>query len=196
MRTFLFLLLCSTAMHAQMKNLPEIPFNWYNSEMLNRDFKELKIKNRKAIIVHAGTSGMFESDNFSRYLIFYPDGDVQKVTATQELKPVITNYPLTEEQKKIYWDYLTRVLQSREIFADITKFMYMYKSREERNKDTTIILDGYSESFNIYQDNKLLYLPSDNSRTFIGKKTDGWEERVKIVKLVEDFKVIFGVIQN
>lgn len=193
MRPILFFLLSFTAMHSQIKDLPEIPFNWYGSTMLNRQFKELKIKDKKAIIVTAGKTGMYHSTT-QRYLVFYPDGIVRKIsTVSNERKSRIKDYPLTSEQQQYYREYLKKVLADKEVLADISKFSYIFKSKEEKQKHTTIVLDGYSDFFEIYQDEKLLHLTSDNSAHFIYKKAAGWEERVKIVELVKSFNEAFAI---
>lgn len=179
MKYLLLVLFCCTSAYAQRHKIPSIPFNM-PARNKSDYYDKLGIKDKNALIVKAGNSKEYRNGK-SNFLVYPNNGAVRKFTLNNKTDEV-QEIAVTAEQSETYWqflyDYFNSDLIDREKLFD--------------RKSTIITLDADSDFFVAYQNKKSYSLNSVASKTHIDAKSEGWEERVKLLNLIEDFQNVFS----
>jgi hypothetical protein len=176
MKYLLLILLCCTSAYAQQHKIPDVPFNSVLKKK-SEYFKTFDIKDRNALIVTAGTTGYREvTQNF---LVYSNKGPVRKFILTNRTE--VQEIAVTDEQQETYWQFLYNYFN-----GDLID-----REKLTGRKSTIVVLDGSWDYFIIYSKKKSYALNSHSSEVYINAKSDGWEERVKLLDLIKRFDEAF-----
>jgi len=164
---------------AQKQQLPEIPFNWYKGKTSSL-YKEHGIRDHNAIILNAGRRSAFGGGE-DKFLVYYRKGNVRKFVQNTEDWSV-KEVDVSAQEQTTYIQFLNDCVGKNWLDIDTGKLRF---------SGNIIVLDGPSDYFTIYQDNKELIFYSNASDSFIDSKVEGWEERQKLLELIAKFNAVF-----
>jgi len=175
MKHLLLILLCCASAYAQHK-IPDIPFN-VPVHKRSEYYKTFDIKDKSAIIVTAGNSGY--RNEKQHFLVYSNKGPVRKFIIE---RAEVQEISVTAEQSETYWQFLYSYFN-----ADL-----LDREKLSDRKSTIVVLDGSWDYFIVYSKKESYALNSHASETYIDAKSYGWEERVKLLKLIEEFQNVFS----
>lgn len=186
MKQLCFLILfLNSILYSQEFNVSKVPFNYYTGKKSDY-YKELKIKHKDAIIFTAGNT----SDKIEKFIVYNKNGSIEKLVLKKYTDSLIT-IPVSSDEAIMIKNFINDCIEKRWIYIDSEQVNTSKINADGSNKDGVIIIDGYDDYFNIYQNDKQLILSSYATHTFIENRYYGWQERQKLLNLIEKFNAIF-----
>ncbi|TNJ40880.1 hypothetical protein KFZ70_15025 [Tamlana fucoidanivorans] len=177
---------------SQNWQIPEIKWE-EKTETENNYVDLLKIKDRNSLIVKIGYSSYWIKGQNSEFIVYQNDGKVKRFVVYQpnsaELKTKIKRKGIKKKDYQYYWNHLNKIIQENDYIIDKSKLNIDEKKGEEEGTVVTkIISDGVDYSFWICQGKNYIAYGSYSPKSFIEDKFPGWEERQKLVDLINGFE--------
>lgn len=107
-----------------------------------------------------------------------------------DVKNKIKRKSLKKKKYFLYWDLLNKCIGEKKI--EIQKNQLNITSKPSENGETQLsVSDGTNETFELWKENKYIVYSSQSPLTYINEKYLGYQERQKLVDLIEEFSTLF-----
>ena len=170
--------------------IPKI--DWHGqTETENVYIDLLKLKDRNSLIVKVGYSSYWSKGINLEFIVYQNDGKVKRYIVYQpnstNLKTKIKHKRIKKAEYKYYWNYLNDCVIKNKLKIDKSKLNITQKEE----KGTVVVMsisDGANYHFQITQGKNYIAYSSYEPKSFIEDKFPGWEERQKLVDLMNGFE--------
>ena len=172
--------------------IPKI--DWEGKTETENNYVELlKLKDMNSLIVKIGYSSYWTKGQNSEFIVYQNDGKVKRFVVYQpsspELKTKIKSKRIKKKEYQYYWNHLNNCIEENKYKIDKSKLNINEKKGEEKGTVITkVISDGADYSFWIYQGKNYIAYGSYSPESFIEDEFPGWEERKKLVDLMQGFE--------
>jgi hypothetical protein len=185
--TLLFFIFYTSISVAQKTKIPEIKYEG-EFDSPNNYITLLKLKDEKSLIIKISFSNYWLKGTISEFIVYQNDGKVLKYIS--DVKNKIKRKSLKKKNYFIYWDLLNKCIGEKKI--EIQKNQLNITSKPSENGETQLsVSDGTNETFELWKENKYIVYSSQSPLTYINEKYPGYQERQKLVDLIEEFSTLF-----
>lgn len=185
--TLLFYIFFTSITLAQEAKIPVIKFEG-EFDSPNNYITLLKLKDEKSIIIKISSSNYWLKGMISEFIVYQTDGKVLKYIS--DVKNKIKRKSLKKKKYFLYWDLLNKCIGEKKF--EIQKNQLNITSKPSENGETQLsVSDGTNETFELWQENKYIVYSSQSPQTYINEKYLGYQERQKLVDLIEEFSTLF-----
>lgn len=179
-------------MHAQNFEIPSITWQ-HTDSAVNFHVDFLKLKDADALIVKIGYSSYWTKGQNSEFIVYQNDGKVLRFLVYQpnspELKTKIKRKRIKKKRYKYYWAYLQACIRTHKINIDTSKLnITSRKGKEEGTQESMHVSDGANYFLQICQGKNYITYQSYSPESYIRAKYPGYEERQKLVDLMNGFE--------
>lgn len=186
---FIILLFFNLVCYSQNFEIPKIEFKEV-SEKQNSYIKLLNLKDENSLIVKIGFQSywfggihsnlvIFQNDgNILRYNVFFPNDSLRKIK--------ISKKRIKKEEIADYWKLIKSIAENNKLNIDKSKLNIERIQTDEGIIKYSTRSDCVDESFEITQGNKSTYFSSYDPLYQIEQKNSGFEERQKLVNLINE----------
>ena len=181
--------------------IPLISFsqNWkipkidWEGEIENKYVELLKLTDSNSLIVKIGTSSYWSKGLSSDFIVYQNDGTVKRFVVFQpysnESKTEIKHKRIAKKDYPYYWNHLNSCIEKKTYKIDKSKLNITEKEGEKKGTvESMIISDGVNYHFWICQGKNYIAYGSYAPITYIKNKYPGYEERQKLVDLIDGFQ--------
>jgi len=175
----LLLLTCSLSAFSQEYKIPELQYDTIVSSQ-NDYYSTLGISDRNAMIITAGNTGTFEHV-LSRFIVYFKDGTVKKFTIHNR-SGTVTELAVQPGEKARYVQFLNNWVTDERLQLE----------RILLTGASFTVPNGTTDYFTVYHAGKALHLSSYASAIYIEHKEPGWQERQKLLDLIDNFEALFN----
>ena len=153
----------------------------------------LKLKDQNSLIIRIAYSSYRTKGQNSEFIVYQNDGKVLRFNVFQpnstELKTKIKRKRISKKEYEQYWNHLNDIVQGNKYLIDKSKLNITEKKGEEEGTMITMsVSDGANYSFSMCQGKNYLAYGSYSPITFIESEFPGWQERQKLVDLMNGFE--------
>ncbi|WP_299255901.1 hypothetical protein [uncultured Aquimarina sp.] len=190
----ILLLIFSVNLFSQNFKIPKIDWEG-KTETENIYANLLKLKDRNSLIVKIGYSTSFAEGQSSEFIVYQNDGSVKRFVAynlhSTEFKTKIKRKRIKKKEHKYYWKYLNNCIKEKKYKIEKNKLNITKKKGEEKGKatlTTMYISHTVNYHFWIVQGENYIAYGSTSPKAYIDSKFPGYEERQKLVDLINGFE--------
>tara|TARA_R100000935_G_C2762834_1_gene134352 strand:+ start:46 stop:648 length:603 start_codon:yes stop_codon:yes gene_type:complete len=168
--------------------------NWHGkTETENVYIDLLNLKDGNSLIVKVGYSSYWSKGINSEFIVYQNDGKVKRYIVYQpnstDLKTKIKRKRIKKTEYKFYWNHLLDIANNKMFQIDKSKLNIITKPAEEKGMVISMsISDGTNYHFQITQGKNYIAYASYEPKSFIEDEFTGWEERQKLVDLMNGFE--------
>lgn len=186
------LLLIPIISFSQNWTIPKI--DWQGETETENNYVDLlKLKDRNSLIIKISYSSYWTKGQNSEFIVYQNDGKVLKFIVYQpnsiELKTKIKRKRIKKKEYEYYWSHLYKIIQENKYIIDKSKLNIVEKKGEEKGTVVRkVVSDGSNYSFWICQEKNYIAYGSYSPKSFIEDKFPGWNERQKLVDLMNGFE--------
>jgi hypothetical protein len=161
----------------------------------------LKVKDNNSLIVKWSITGDQEIGSSTNYVVFLNNRKVKKYfiynLRTETLKPKINRKKIKKREYEFYWALLNKCILEKKLHIEESQLnIERRRSAKEIDKENGTILEiieggvshGSDYHFNIFQGKKYITFHSFAPEYYIEEKFPGFEERQKLVDLMNEFQ--------
>lgn len=184
----LFLIFFVSISFAQETKIPEIKYEG-EFDSPNNYITLLKLKDEKSLIIKISFSNYWFNGTISEFIVYQNDGKILKYTA--DVKNKIKRKSLKKKNYFVYWDVLNKCIREKKFEIQKNQLNITSKPSENGVTQHLSVSDGTNETFELWQENKYIVYSSQSPLTYINEKYLGYQERQKLVDLIEEFSTLF-----
>jgi len=172
--------------------------DWEGETKTENDYIELlDLKDKNALIVKVGYSLYAAKDQESEFIVYQNDGKVKRFAVSQsnstDFKTKVVKRKVKSKNYEYYWKYLQECINENKFKIDKSKLALTEKRRKKgkatQNESST---DGAHYHFQVYQGKNYISYGSHEPEAYIENKYPGFEERKKLVDLMNGFEQLAG----
>lgn len=190
---FITLLFLNLACYSQDFKIPKIEFEKIN-ESQNLFIKLLNLKDENSLIVKIGFQSYWYGGIHSNLIVFQNDGKVLRYNVffpnDNSKKIKISKKRVNKEKNVDYWEFIKTVAEENKLNIDKSKLNIEVIQTDEGALKYSMRSDCVDESFEIIQGNKITYFSTYDSLYQIEHKNAGFEERQKLVNLINEVEIL------
>lgn len=172
--------------------------DWEGKTKTENDYVELlDLKDKNALIVKVGYSSYMEKDQDSEFIVYQNDGKVKRFTVykstSTDFKTKVLKRKVKSKHYGHYWNYLQECVTENKFKIDKSKLNITEKEGKKRRALQNISLkDGANYHFQVYQGKNYISYGSHEPEAYIENEYPGFEERKKLVDLMNGFEQLAG----
>ena len=164
---------------------------------INQYIDLLKIRDSNALILKVGYSSYWSKGFKSNVIVYLTNGTVEKFEIFEPSSPTekikIKRGKIKKREYEYYWDFLTKSSKENRFKIDKSK-LNITKKPDPENEEYFLsksISDGVSYYFEIYQKDHFIAYQSYEPQSYIKDKYPGFEERQKLVDIMNNIERLF-----
>jgi hypothetical protein len=185
----LLLLFFNLLCYSQEFKIPKFEFN-EKTENQNSYIKLLNLKDENSLIIKIGFQCYWYGGIHSNIIIFQNDGKILRYDVffpNDSLKKIKINKKRIKKEKiENYWKLIIKIAEDNKLNIDNSKLNIERIKTDEGILKYSTRSDSVDESFEIIQGNKYTYFSSYDPLYQIEQKNAGFEERQKLVDLINE----------
>lgn len=187
-----FFTICPVIICAQNSKIKEIQFEGIAIEE-NSYTEILKLKDQNALIIQIGYSSYPIRVLDSDVIVYLNNGKVELYKITEsvenEVEAKVKKVKIKKNNYLQYWSFLNTCITQKKFNIDKAKLNF------EDKENSTLALatsGGQTYHFNVYQNKKYINYSSFAPKISISQKYPGFEEKQRLVDLMEGFEDIIN----
>lgn len=188
-KLLLLFIFISCNVFSQEFTLPEVKFH---KDTLNSYARLLNLKDSHALILKVGYTNYWYGGTSSDFVVYNNDGTIEKYKTFLSFKAENTVKKIKVPKRKYvyYKQFITECVTDNLFDIDTTKLNIQTVTDENGITQSMTVHDATNISFELIKDNQYSKFESYAPELYIESKAIGYEEREKLVNLVNKFEAV------